>query len=136
MGPKVCLNKYIENVWDIPFEWGVHDCFTFTNNAFRAMYGNGYADDWMGLYMDNGSPIRRDELRKVFKASTLDQALSRRLDKSDTAPFGSLVTTKKYHRWWTGVALGISLGSRCVFLGKEGLVKLNVEDIESAWVPK
>jgi hypothetical protein len=134
MGPKDRLNIYLENVSDIPFEWGVHDCFTFTNNAFRAMYGRGYADDWMGLYMQNGTPLRRDELRKVFRASTIDAGLSKKLVKSDTAPHGCLVTTKKYHRWWTGVALGISLGSRCVFLGKEGLVKLDVEDIESAWV--
>lgn len=118
MGPKDRLNIYLENVADTPFEWGVHDCFTFTNNAFRAMYGRGYADDWMGLYMQDGTPLRRDELRKVFRASTIDAGLSKKLVKSDTAPHGCLVTTSKHHRWWTGVALGISLGSRCVFLVK------------------
>lgn len=121
---------------DLPFEWGVHDCFTFTNNAFRAMYGYGYADDWIGLYMQDGQPVNRQQLRKLFKASTIDQGLSQKLIKSETAPHGCLVTTKKNQRWWTGVALGISLGSRCVFLGKQGLIKLNIEDIESAWVPK
>tara|TARA_R110002153_G_scaffold7407_3_gene33351 strand:- start:1503 stop:1679 length:177 start_codon:yes stop_codon:yes gene_type:complete len=56
--------------------------------------------------------------------------------KIEQPVFGSLVTTKKNQRWVTGVALGISLGSRSVFLSKEGLIRLNVEDVESAWVLK
>ena len=38
---KVELNSYLDKMIGIPFEWGVHDCFTFTNGAFRAMYGVG-----------------------------------------------------------------------------------------------
>jgi len=136
MGPKSKLNAYLRNVKGIPFEWGVHDCFTFTNNAFKCMYGQGYADDWMFGYMVDGRPMRRAELRKAFKHSTIDSALSEKLIKSETAPFGSLVTTKKSQRWITGVALGISLGTRCVFLSKDGLILLNVEDREAAWVPE
>jgi hypothetical protein len=136
MGPYSVLNAYLDNVRGIPFEWGTHDCFTFTNNAFKAMYGRGYADEWQFKYMVDGSPMRRDQLRKTFKHSTIESALSERLTKSDTAPIGSLVTTKKSQRWITGVALGISLGSRCVFLSKDGLILLNAEDRENAWVLK
>jgi hypothetical protein len=31
--------------------------------------------------------------------------------------------------------MGISLGSRCVFLSKDGLIKLNAEDVQSSWGP-
>jgi hypothetical protein len=136
MGKKSNLNSYLKEVKDVPFEWGVHDCFTFTNGAFQVMYGKGYADDWKLKYMCDGVPMRRDQLRKTFKHSTIQSALSEKLTQSPIAPFGSLVTTKKSQRWITGVALGISLGSRCVFLSKDGLILLNTEDREAAWVLK
>lgn len=135
MGKKECLNKYLDSVVDKPFEWGVHDCFTFTNGAWQAMYEHGWADDWIGKYMTGGQPMRRDQLRKTFKFSDLNQALNSRLKPYERPVFGSLVTTKKCQRWMTGYAMGISLGSRCVFLGREGLIKLHAEDIESCWVP-
>jgi len=134
MGKKE-LNKYISSVSNVPFEWGVHDCFTFTNSAWQAMYGHGWADDWVGKYMADGQPMRRDQLRKTFKFSTFEQALGSKLKPYERPIYGSLVTTKKRQRWVIGVAMGISLGSRCVFLTKDGLVKLHAEDVESCWIP-
>lgn len=135
MGKKVELNNYLSEVVDIPFEWGVHDCFTFTNGAWQAMYGRGWADDWVGKYMVEGQPMSRKKLRETFKFSRLNEALLSRLKPCDRPIFGSLVTTKKCQRWMTGYAMGISVGSRCVFLSKDGLIKLHSEDIESCWVP-
>lgn len=129
------MNKYISEMESKPFEWGVHDCFTFTNGAWHILYGHGWADDWVGKYMIDGKPMRRDQLRKTFRYSTFNQGLLSKLKQCDRPVYGSLVTTKKNQRWIIGVAMGISLGSRCVFLGKNGLIKLNVEDVESCWVP-
>jgi len=136
MGSKERLNIYLSNFEGIPFEWGTHDCFTFTNGAFRAMYGIGYADDWMGRYMNGTSPMGATGLRREFKHSTLFSGLSSKLCRVEQPVFGSLVTTRKNQRWVTGAALGISIGSRCIFLSKEGLMRLNIEDVESAWVLK
>lgn len=136
MGPKEYLNIYLSNVADEPFQWGVHDCFTFTNGAFRAMHGVGYADDWMGRYMNGSLPHNKRSMIREFRYSTIEAALRHRMTKVEQPVFGSLVTTKKNQRWVTGVALGICLGSRSVFLSKEGLIRLNVEDVESAWVLK
>tara|TARA_R110002126_G_scaffold135495_7_gene279725 strand:- start:47 stop:460 length:414 start_codon:yes stop_codon:yes gene_type:complete len=136
MGKNTNLNVYLENVSDRPFEWGVHDCFTFTNNAFRAMYGVGYADAWMGRYMskDGTQPRTANSLRREFKVSDIIQGLSSVMTRVDQPVFGSLVTTSKNQRWITGIALGISIGSRAIFLSTEGLTRLNIEDVESAWV--
>lgn len=134
MGKNERLNAYLENVSGIPFEWGTHDCFTFTNGAFRAMHGVGYADDWMGRYMNGSSPMRASSLKLEFKHSTLASGLSSKLVKVEQPVFGSLLTKTKNQRWVTGAALGISIGSRGVFLSKEGLVRVNIEDAESAWV--
>jgi|TARA_R110000803_G_scaffold24321_2_gene58780 hypothetical protein len=136
MGPKERLNIYLSNLSDEPFHWGVNDCFTFTNGAFRAMYGFGYADDWMGRYMNGASPKNATSMRREFKHSTLFCGLASKLVRSEQPVFGSLVTTRKSQRWVTGAALGISIGSRAVFLSKDGLIRLNVEDVESSWVPK
>ena len=68
-----------------------------------------------------------------FGFNSLDEGLSTKLTRVERPVFGSLVTTKGC-RWITGVALGISIGSRAVFLNREGLTRLNIEDVESAWV--
>jgi hypothetical protein len=135
MGKISRLNEYLNEVCDVPFEWGVHDCFTFTNGAWKAMYGQGWADDWVGKYMIEGKPMRRDQLRKTFRLSCIDAAFRSRLTPYDRPVLGSLVTTERSQRWMIGVAMGISLGSRCVFLSKDGLIKLNAEDVQSSWGP-
>ena len=135
MGKISRLNEYLSEVCDVPFEWGVHDCFTFTNGAWKAMYGQGWADDWVGRYMIEGKPMRGDELRKTFRFGDIDAALRSRLTPYDRPVLGSLVTTERSQRWMIGVAMGISLGSRCVFLSKDGLIKLNAEDVQSSWGP-
>jgi len=136
MGPKDRLNIYLSNLEGIPFEWGTHDCFTFTNGAFRAMYGVGYADDWMGRYMNGTTPKHASSLRREFKHSTLFNGLSSKLVRVQQPVFGSLVTTSQKQRWAIGASLGISIGSRAVFLSKDGLIRMNIEDVESAWVLK
>ena len=135
MGKISRLNEYLSEVCDVPFEWGVHDCFTFTNGAWKAMYGQGWAEDWLGKYMIEGKPMRGYELRKTFRFGGIDAALRSRLTPYDRPVLGSLVTTERSQRWMIGVAMGISLGSRCVFLSKDGLIKLNAEDVQSSWGP-
>jgi hypothetical protein len=138
MGSSERLNIYIENLVDIPFEWGVNDCFTFTNGAFRAMYGRGYADEWTGRYMQSNKvyPKGLSSLRHDYGYNNIEEALEDKLVKLNAPTLGCLVTTKKNQRWVTGVALGISIGSRAVFLGQEGLIRLNIKDVESAWALK
>lgn len=129
------LNEYIKKVRDVPFQWHVNDCFTFTNNAFHAMYGEGWADDWIGKYTKNGLYLKRDELRKVFGAQTLEQAIDEKLKRYDgIPPRGALVSTDKTRRWVIGQALGISVGAKAIFLSETGVVSVYIEDIKNAWV--
>ena len=86
--------------------------------------------------MNGSSPKNATSMRREFKYSTLFNGLASKLVRVEQPVFGSLVTTKKNQRWVTGAALGISIGSRCIFLSKEGLIRLNIEDVESAWVLK
>jgi hypothetical protein len=135
MGKRESLNDYLKRVKDRPFEWGKHDCLTFTNDAFKLMYGTGWADDWLGRYMIDGKPMRKQQLIKEFRTSNFDSAVDKKLKRIDyIPPLGALVTTKKAQRWVTGVAMGLSTGSKAVFLSKEGLIYLPFANIEQAWI--
>ena len=129
------LNQYIAEVRDRPFQWHVNDCFIFTNNAYRSMYGEGWADDWADKYTKDGLYLKRDELRKVFKAKTLAQAIDGKLKRIGyVPPRGALVTSATARRWVIGEALGISIGTKALFLGKHGVVTQQIDFITNAWV--
>jgi hypothetical protein len=135
MGPREGLNRYINDVRHKPFEWGKNDCLTFTNDAFHAMYGRGWADDWLGRYLENTMPVRRRELIKEFGFRSFSEAVDQRLTRiSHVPPLGALVTTKQAQRWIIGVAMGISTGSKAVFLSKDGVIHLPMETVHEAWV--
>lgn len=135
MGPKERLNQYLDKVSSEPFVWGKHDCLVFSNNAFKEYWGFGYAEDWLGKYMLSDRVMRADEMRKFFRFSTLESALDSKLTRCSATKYGSLVTTLKNQRWVTKVALGISVGSRCLFLSKQGMITLNATDTNGAWIP-
>ena len=135
MGSIVKLNNYIEEVAAKPFEWGKHDCLIFSNAAFRAYWGKDYAADWLADYMIGNRVMQAREMRKHFKFSTVQAALDVRLKRCAPTKYGALVTTERNQRWVTGVALGISVGSRCLFLSKQGMIALNATDTNGAWIP-
>lgn len=129
------LNEYIRKVRDVPFQWHVNDCLMFTNNAYRAMYGEGWADDWLGKYTENGLYLKRDELRKRFNANSLEEAIDRKLQRVDRIPpKGALVTTDRARRWVIRDALGIALGTKAIFLGENGIISQPIDYIKSAWI--
>lgn len=134
MGPLERLNAYIKSAAHKDFAWGSHDCLTFTNGAYVAMYGKGWADDWLGRYMTDGRPMRRDELRKEFGWSSLEDAIDDRMQRVEFPPRGALVTTKHAQRWVTGVAMGICIGTRGVFLAQQGVIYLPLNLIDKAWI--
>jgi len=59
MAVRERLNSYLKDIRGKPFSWGEHDCLTFTNDAFVQMYGSGWADDWLGRYMEGNRVFRR-----------------------------------------------------------------------------
>lgn len=135
MGTYERLNAYLESHKDTPFAWGTHDCLTFTNGAWQAMYGQGWADDWLGRYMVNDRPMCRSELIKEFGRYDFESAVDDRLTPAGKyPPRGALVTTTHARRWVTGVALGICVGTRAVFLDDKGFIYLPINLIQNSWI--
>jgi hypothetical protein len=137
MGPSERLNDYIRSVRRVPFLWGRHDCLIFSNAAFSAFHGFGYADDWIGEYMSGDDPMRPSALRQKFKAKSFDEAIAGRLDEiTHVPPRGALVATKMADRWAIGYALGISVGTKAAFLSKAGVVYFPLDNVVKSWVPR
>lgn len=139
MGPRENLNRYLRIVADKPFKYGEHDCVRFTNEAWRVMYGEGWADDWIGRY-DRETPFgvrvkRPDDLRKEFGFNTFDDAADARLTRvQGVPPLGALVATKDVTTWMIGYALGVCVGAKCAFLSERGVLYRPVTDVTRAWV--
>jgi len=132
MGPRESLNGYLASVRDKSFKWGEHDCLTFTNGAYKAMYGAGWADDWLGRYAQN---LRRDKLKSEFGFNSFTAAVDSKLNRINyVPPLGALVTTKQSQRWIIGVAMGICTGQKAVFLSKKGMLFLPLDYIHQAWI--
>jgi hypothetical protein len=137
MGPSQRLNSYIRSVRSEPFRWGHHDCLIFSNTAFKHYHGFGYADDWLGRYMDGDNPLLPSRLRREFGADSFDEAIADKMQEiSYTPPKGSLIATLRAERWAVGYSLGICVGIKGAFLSRGGIVYLPLDDIEKAWVTK
>jgi hypothetical protein len=135
MNARDQLNAYLMAAKSKPFVWGSHDCLTFTNDAFHKMHGAGWADDWLGRYMNGAKVLGPRELKQEFKYPDFYKAVDDRLQRVDhVPPLGALVTTTKARKWVTGVAMGICTGTKCAFLDKVGVIYLPLDDIDAAWV--
>jgi len=135
------LYGYLEEVRYKPFMWHKHDCFSFTNNAWNAMYGQGWADDWVDRYKKNGKYLRKIDLREEFGFQEIEDALDSRMTRVGTPPpRGALVTSKTLNGpneklpLILGKALGISVGSRAAFAGTGGLTFVPIDLVENAWM--
>lgn len=134
MGPYNRLNAYLRAQRDKVFSLGRHDCFTFTNGAFRELYGDGYADDWIGKYADLKPKAFYAAMRDQFGTEDLTEALDKRLSRhGDVTKKGSIVISDCAKRYYTGFALGISVGTKAAFVSDRGLVYLPVSKVKGAW---
>lgn len=132
MGPQSSLNQYLREVADKPFRLGRHDCLTFTNEAWRRMYGYGWADDWIGRYMSARS---QDDLRAEFGFDTFEEAIDKKLKRTNhLPPRCALVMGAGETGWLTGRALGLCVGINSAFLSNSGVVYVSTADIASAWI--
>lgn len=134
MGSESLIN-YVKAQRGRKFVLGEHDCFTFTNGAWRVMHGAGYADHFIGKYADLGpkqfAKLMKDSFGHCSMVDALDAGMSR---VDGFPPRGSLVVTKSARPYFTGYALGIAMGINAVFLGDNTVEYIPIEMIDGAWV--
>lgn len=138
MTPRDAMNGWLHEVSDRPFAWGAHDCFTFTNGAWHAMFGYGWADRWMGRYLINGRPLGPRRFAALLDAlegttdllAALDKGLSR---VTGFPPYGALLLTASARPGVIRGAFGIAVGRRGVFVADKGVIYLPYDQIVGAW---
>lgn len=135
MGPQdQRLRQYVDTQRGKPLVLGVHDCFTFTNGAWRAMHGKGYADQIIGRYSDLGPSGFRQLLRSEFGAPNLIDALDLNLCRVEGVPPRGALVVQNNGRWLTKNALGIAMGVTAAFLSEDDVLFLDIDKIDGAWV--
>lgn len=126
---------YVKANRDRQFVLGEHDCFTFTNGAWAAMHGCGYADHFIGKYADLGAKQFAALMKKSFGSSDIIEALDQHLTRiNGVPPRGALVVTQSARPYFTGYALGIAMGINAVFIGDNGLEYVSIGLVDGAWV--
>lgn len=131
------LHAFLRGISGRPFEWGKWDCLIFTNEAFRSMHGEGWADDLLHRYMHGGKLLTRSQVRREYGYQAVDEMLSDRLTQVyNVPPRGALVigSAGTVEAGYLGVGFGISVGSSAAFLSASGVVYWPIETIDSAWV--
>lgn len=131
------LNAFLKQVGGRHFSWGDWDCLIFTNEAFRAMHGVGWADDLLRRYMHGGKLLTREQIRREYGYQAVDEMLRDRLTQAhNVPPRGALVIggPETVEAGYLGVGFGISVGSSAAFLSASGVVYCPIETIDSAWV--
>jgi len=135
-GWEIRLAEYVAEHASRPPEIGVHDCLTFANGAARAMTGKGFADDWIGHYLDERAVlVPRAVLQEVFGYRRLHLALSARLPRVERAVRGAIVGTHRaaYPSLGTRLALGVSVGNALAYVGTDGLAMVKPTEFDYAW---
>lgn len=129
------LISYVKEQRGKPFKLGEHDCFTFTNEAWRIMHGHGYADHFVGKYADLGPKAFAKLMKKSFGHVDLIDALDHGMCRvSHVPPRGALVVSKSSRPYFTNYALGLALGLNAVFLGEDDVIFMPISDVDGAWV--
>lgn len=136
MGTRESLNEFIDGCRGREFVWGVHDCFTFTNNAFKAMYGKGWGDDLEGLYLNtDGEFAGFEALAMKYKRRSVLPFIDERLQRIDFAPpVGALVASEYESTFHLKYALGLSVGTKAVYLDENDITFRSFDSVNFAWV--
>ncbi len=125
--------RYLRNYPSEPLVPGENDCLTFTDGAWRAMHGYGWATDWIGRYASHGRFLGRKALIEAFGCDNILDAIDGKLQRHNgVPPFGALVAAPG--RAVFGQALGICTGHHAAMIGKDGLCRIHIDEITASWV--
>ena len=132
------LTSYLTSVENTPFNWGTHDCFVFTNNAFEVMHGVPYAPEWLGSYLreDGKTLVPISQLRMKFKYQNIVEAIDSKLIRKSQPVIGDLVFARHTNNQSDYVlkgSFGICYGELSAFVGYKGLEYIDTDLVSHCW---
>ena len=128
------IYNYINENRNKDFDVGIHDCFTFTNGAWNAMHGKGYADKFIGKYCNLNDVEISKVLFNLYGHIRIKCCINKLLKPiNGVPPKGALVAMINKHGF-DNYGLGVCMGVNSVFVGKKDLVFYPTSKIDGAWI--
>ena len=128
------LDAYLKENRSKCFKIGEHDCFTFTNQWWKIKTGSGFASALEGQYSGAKPQTYQAMLRNHFGVSDAYSALDRLLTRrAGFAHRGDIVAMDRDAGSYTGVAMGICIGTTSAFVAPHGLVFVDTDTVKGAW---
>ena len=118
----VRMNEYIAAVRDNSYEWGTHDCCTFSGGCIEAMTGEDPMEEFRGKYNSEESAI---EVLKEIGNVSLYRTLYRKFGKPLRGCYGQIGDLGFYNG-----NCGIIIGRFGLFLIDEGLAHIRLSQIQ------
>ena len=122
-----CLNKYLDSVYNKPFEWGAHDCCHFSASCVEAMTGK---NPMKFKYKTKAGALR------LIKKTPLDKRLEKIFGKHiavAAAKRGDIM----YYIFDDWPCVGVCIGQGSLFVGRavgEGLILIPTLECEKAFI--
>ena len=123
----IVLAEEIAAVRELPFEWGEHDCASWSLSVVCRLRGED-PPDWIGSYKTKTGALRKLSESEVKIEDIGSTILGDPMDNVLFAQRGDLV--------FSGGAYGICVGSMSAHIGedgKKGLVFIPMSAAERAW---
>lgn len=125
------FTKYIDEVRDLPFKWGEHDCIRFVNNGCLALTGHTFANGGDWVYTDE-SGARRSMVSFLRSHGVKDMVgFFDKIAKRTKFPVPGVVVVRKDD---AGFIVGFVVDTqRVTFVAGEGLVFTPISDDDMYW---
>tara|TARA_A100001388_G_scaffold226638_1_gene177850 strand:+ start:1254 stop:1688 length:435 start_codon:yes stop_codon:yes gene_type:complete len=132
------LEIYIEEIRNKPFDWGIHDCVVFANQAIKVQTGKGFFDEFLPDY-DTAIKANRTYRTMLveMKVATIKDAIDTKLTRfiGMIPPKGSIVCAVERQRIEYGIGhkLGVAIDHRAGYLGWNGLQFEKIKSGDVFW---
>lgn len=129
------LSEYLDRFRSAPFEWGVNDCFIFTNGWVSLSGATPFIRDQAKSYKNEKS-AQRTYLQecKRLGVKNLEQFFDAIYTRVNCVPPDGSVVARVQNETSLGFVLGIVEGRSSIFMGLNGLEFLPISpDQETYW---
>lgn len=129
------LATYLETQRVNRFKWGRNDCMTFVDGALRAQGRRGLPSGWIGGYSTAKGAVKhyRRLLATTGHDSIID-AMDHLYDRAITLyPSDGDIAARPAVGDVLGLAFGVAINGRLLFLNENGLTDQNVTACDLFW---
>lgn len=124
------LHEFNFSRLEMPYEWGVNDCVTYTADALVAMTGTDYLEGIRGLWSDEDSAMRLLETFGGLAKAVQDLTGFKRIEDLNFVQRGDVCLIRDLDGRPT---LGVCCGSEVGAPGEEGFVTVPMRHVRMAW---